>query len=388
MFSITRLSLLIVLTSILTLAKAQRPDHDESGVTALPAASGSSRLARLLGNNDAGGFPLVLEQRVFQFPADHGPHPAYRNEWWYVTGNLDNDDGQRFGFELTFFRFALVPGQSTTADSAWATNQVFVAHFALTDVSTERFYVAQRYSRGAAGLAGARAQPFRVWLDDWAVEAVDDVDRWSLRASHDAIEISLILEPLRVPTLNGVSGLSQKSSEPGNASYYYSLTRLQTDGVLRIGDESHAVSGLSWLDREWSSSALASNQVGWDWFALQLSDGTDLMFYNLRNNDGSPDDHSAGTLTMVDGSSLQLFASDVQITVLDYWDNGQGTRYPSAWRLRIPERLIELDIRPVISNQELVATVRYWEGAVDVSGRNAAGNVEGRGYVELTGYAN
>ena len=187
--------------------------------------------------------------------------------------------------------------------------------------------------------------------------------------------------------LNGDDGLSQKSAEPGNASYYYSITRWQTTGSLRIGDDEFRVSGLSWLDREWSSSALGADQLGWDWFALQLSDGSDLMFYNLRKLDGSQDEHSAGTWTNADGKSTHLGRDDVEITVTDTWESPEGGVYPSAWTLRAPGQGLDLRIRPVMADQELFTTVRYWEGAVDVQGERDGKPVTGRGYVELTGYA-
>lgn len=381
--------LIAVFTGLIVCSCSNGDAGGEAVISNVPAATGSSRLSGLLGNDGVGGFPLVTEQRAFRFPEDHGPHEEFRNEWWYVTGNVDSDDGERIGFELTFFRFALTPRQASAGDSAWSTNQVFVAHFALSEFSNEQFYVAQRFSRGAQGLAGASAQPFKVWLDDWSLEAFDnDADRWRLRAKHENIEVDLGLEPQKDPVLNGDNGLSQKSSEHGNASYYYSVTRLKTDGVVRIGEQTHTVSGLSWLDREWGSSALSADQVGWDWFALQLSDGSDLMFYNLRTSKGISDSYSAGAITGADGTSQQLTGSEVEITVLDYWDNGQGGRYPIAWAMRIPAWQIELTITPVMQNQELVATVRYWEGAVDVSGTKADEPINGRGYVELTGYAN
>jgi predicted secreted hydrolase len=187
--------------------------------------------------------------------------------------------------------------------------------------------------------------------------------------------------------LNGDAGLSQKSAEPGNASYYYSMTRWLTDGSLRLGDDTFSVSGLSWLDREWSTSALGADQLGWDWFALQLSDGSDLMFYNLRKLDGSQDEHSAGTWVDADSGSLHLERDDVEITVTDTWESPEGGVYPSAWTLRAPELGLELQIRPVMADQELFTTVRYWEGAVDVEGHRHGVPIAGRGYVELTGYA-
>ena len=343
-----------------------------------------SRLATLLGSDADAGFARALAPRTFVFPADHGPHPEFRNEWWYVTGNLDDADGRRFGFELTFFRFALAPTVPASA-SAWRTNQAYIAHLAVTDADDERFLVAQRYSRGAAGLAGAEADGLRVWIDDWLLTR-DSADTWHLRAHDDAFGIELGLRALRPPVLNGDAGLSQKSAEPGNASYYYSITRLQSDGNIRIGENDYRVSGLSWLDREWSSSALAPDQIGWDWFALQLDDGSELMFYQLRKSDGTRDAASGGTFVSPDGVVSQFGADEVDIMVEDRWASPAGGEYPSRWRLRVPRFDLDLAIRPVLADQELFTTVRYWEGAVDVSGQNGTAAVAGRGYVELTGY--
>ena len=344
-----------------------------------------SQLSALLGS-DSAEFPKAIAPRTFDFPADHGPHPEFRNEWWYITGNLESDGGRRFGFELTIFRFALTPTMPTSV-SRWRTNQVYIAHFAVTDAAGEQFFVAERFSRGAVGLAGASADPFRVWIDDWEIAAADEAGAWTLQADDEEFALQLELAPRKPPILNGSYGLSQKSSEPGNASYYYSMTRLQSDGRLRIGNDEFAVSGLSWLDREWSSSALAADQQGWDWFALQLADGTDLMVYNLRNTDGSQDRHSAGTLVAADGTSRHLQHGDYSITVLDTWDSPQGGAYPARWRVNLPAEQITLTVTPVLDDQELFTTVRYWEGAVDVLGSRAGAEVSGRGYVELTGYA-
>ena len=199
--------------------------------------------------------------------------------------------------------------------------------------------------------------------------------------------LDLELTPLRQPVLNGDAGLSRKSSSIDSASYYYSITRLQTKGTLSIDGKDYAVSGLSWLDREWSTSALASDQVGWDWFALQLADGTDLMLYNIRKQDGSADKSSSGTITFPDTRSERLYPPDFEILVRDTWTSPEGGTYPSRWTVRLPERNLELDIVPVIADQELFTTVRYWEGAVDITGRHDDRPVSGRGYVELTGYA-
>ena len=357
-------------------------------VTGDETAAPESRLSELLSGDGDAGFEKAIDPRDFVFPEDHGSHPGFRNEWWYVTGNLDGDDGRRFGFELTIFRFALTPSLPAM-ESEWRSNQVYIAHFAVTDADRERFYAAERFSRGALGLAGAQAVPFRVWIEDWEI-AADEAgtpERWRLRASDPGFSLYLELAAAKPPVLNGNAGLSQKSAEPGNASYYYSITRWLTAGSLRIGEDEFRVSGLSWLDREWSTSALGADQLGWDWFALQLSDGSDLMFYNLRKLDGSQDEHSAGTWIGADGASLHLDREDVEITVTDTWESPEGGVYPSAWTLRAPGQGLDLRIRPVMADQELFTTVRYWEGAVDVEGERDANPVTGRGYVELTGYA-
>lgn len=385
-----KLSLVIVLIIFIAFLILRSGPPSETGLTALPRAGGSSRLSELLSDQGLEGYAQAIDAREFLFPQDHGPHPGFRNEWWYVTGNLDGEDGRRFGFELTIFRFSLTPPDRTSSaeESAWRSNQVYIGHFAITDGGERQFHVAQRYSRGSVGLAGAQADPFHVWLDNWNIQAAEGNNMpWKLHASDDDVTLELILEPLKAPVLNGIDGLSQKAAASGNASYYYSITRLQTAGTIRINDEEFAVSGMSWLDREWGSSALSRGQEGWDWYALQLSDGSDLMFYNLRRNDGSQDVHSAGTLTLADGRSVYLSRDDLIIEVLDTWQSPRGGRYPIAWRIEIPQYKLSLTVDPVLDAQELVTTVRYWEGAVDVSGEKDGALVRGRGYVELTGYA-
>ena len=361
-----------------------------------------------------GGFAQVLEPRVFEFPRDHGPHPEYRQEWWYVTGNLDSASGERFGFELTFFRFALAPEgaepasaavaparvssavrssevaapASAAVESAWRTGQIYMAHFAITDVARQRFRFTQKLSRGAVGLAGATNPPLQVWIDDWSLGTVDsDGTHWRLRAAESGYELTLDAQALQPPVLNGDKGLSQKSSDPGSASYYYSIPRVSVRGRLVRDGQSTDVQGLAWVDREWGSGALGGNEQGWDWFALQLQDGSSLMFYALRNHDGRRDPHSAGTWIGPAGQSRPLSSEQVQIEVLDYWKNPGGDRYPAHWRVRVPSAGIDVEVRPVLPNQELTASARYWEGAVDVTGASAGQKTAGRGYVELVGYA-
>lgn len=361
------------------------------GTAPVAGASASSRLSELLSPGDVAGYALALEPQQFSFPEDHGPHPAFRNEWWYVTGNLDAAGGERFGFELTIFRFALAPVRAddqAAASSAWATNQVYIGHFAVTDANAEQFRVAQRYARGALGLAGAEAIPFRVWVEDWHLQQQPSGSGdWMLRAADRGVELSLSLAHLKAPVPNGIDGLSQKSSARGNASYYYSIPRIRADGTLSIDGQRHEVSGLAWLDREWGSSALSDEQEGWDWFALQLSDGSDLMYYNLRRADGKNDPHSAGTWISGRGDSVHLADGDVTIDVKDFWDSPRGGRYPTSWTIAVPRLDLVLQVDPVLDAQELDTTVRYWEGAVDAAGMRSGGPVSGRGYVELTGYA-
>ncbi len=334
---------------------------------------------------DHGGFERAYVPRPFDFPADHGPHPDFRDEWWYVTGHLDGSEGRRFGFQITIFRHGLKRGLPTR-ESAWAAQDAYMAHFAVTDVAGRRFVSFQRVSRGAAGLAGAKAQPLRVWLEDWRIEAAPDNGfPWHLQAEQDGVGLSLDISPLKPIVLQGDHGLSRKSAEAGNASYYYSISRLKVAGTLRLHAQEMPVEGLAWLDREWSTSMLADYQTGWDWFSLQLADGTDLMFIQIRHKDGTADPLSSGTLIGADGATTPLAREDVAIQVLDTWESPKGGRYPARWRLKIKPSGRLLDIRPVLANQELRGNARYWEGAVDIQDAES-GAQAGRGYVELTGY--
>jgi predicted secreted hydrolase len=345
------------------------------------------------------GFEQAQAPRQFVFPRDHGPHSQFRQEWWYVTGNLDTASGERFGFELTFFRVALEPPAPDTATppaglpaqppaaSAWRTRQIYLAHFAVTDVARGKFPFAQKMSREALGLAGAQGSPLRVWIDDWTLSEPDAGGAtWTLHASQPGYALELTLTPLTAPVLNGDAGLSRKSDEPGSASYYYSIPRLAVRGQLTRGAQPLAVSGLAWLDREWGSGALGARETGWDWFALQMNDGTALMFYALRDADGAEDGHSAGTWIEPAGTAHALRRGDVAIDVTDHWRNADGDRYPSAWRIRVPALALELRVQPVLADQELKVTPHYWEGAVDVGGIRSGTGVAGRGYVELVGY--
>jgi len=364
-------SLLIVLVAVLL-------RHGEPEVQAQLVATG----------DEATGFARAEGPRPLQFPADHGPHPDYQTEWWYYTGNLENSDGRHFGYQLTFFRRALVPpAQRQDRSSNWATDQVYMAHFALTDVAGRRHQAFERFARGAAGLAGAQPVPYRVWLEDWSVEEVEpNVVR--LHATQEDLALDLLLTDRKGPILQGDGGYSQKGPEPGNASYYYSQTRLETWGTVQVGDRLYQVDGLGWMDHEFSTSALGPDQVGWDWFALQLDDGSELIVFQIRKADGSVGSFSSGTLVAPDGSTRHLSHDDFEIGVGATWRSPRsGAAYPARWTVQVPAADLTLEIEPYLADQELNVSYVYWEGAVRISGEHTGTPVSGNGYVEMTGYA-
>ncbi len=341
-----------------------------------------------LGGADHAGYQRAYRPRPFQFPDDHGPHPEFRNEWWYATGNLADAAGRSFGYQITLFRIALAP-TPPVADSAWRTNQIYMGHFALTDVAGQEHHAFERFSRAALGLAGARAAPFRVWLEDWELagpeSGPDGLFPLRIRAREGDVAVDLTLTAAKPMVLQGDRGLSQKSAEPGNASYYYSYTRLPTQGTVQIGPRHFTVSGASWLDREWSTSALGPDQSGWDWFALQLDDGRDLMFYRLRHTDGGMHAFSKGVLVAADGQARLLRWDEVELQPLDHWTSPHtGDRYPIRWRLRVPTEALDLTVTAKLADQEMRLTVRYWEGAVSVAGRAGDQVIGGQGYLEMT----
>lgn len=349
---------------------------------------------------DEAGFEAANTPRRFEFPQDHGPHPRFRHEWWYFTGQV-RGAGETFGFELTIFRLALRPPLAVAAaagsapQSAWRAGQVYAAHFAITDVSRRTFFNATRYARDALNLAGAQAQPFAIHVADWSVTQVPGTPallapwplHWQLQAADGDYQLQLDLRGAQPPVLNGDAGLSRKDDAPGAASYYYSMPRLQAAGTVIRQGLSVPVSGMAWLDREWGSGSLGVEQRGWDWFALDLDDGSSLMFYALRDRDGRRDAHSAGTYVDAAGSATALRNEDVEITVQRYWSSPRGGRYPAQWALRVRSQQLQLNVTPLLADQELSTQPRYWEGAVQVTGQRRGTPISARGYVELVGYA-
>ena len=345
----------------------------------------SISISDVLKDHSTEGFELAVKPGIFSFPSDHGPHETFKTEWWYFTGNLNTKEGRHFGYELTFFRTAL-SANSLRRTSLWSSKNIYMAHFAISDVKNRSFYAFDRFSRDGLSLAGAQSKPFKVWLEDWIVSG-ENTFPMVLNASEKNISINLNMSAEKPAVLQGNKGLSQKGPSRGNASYYYSYTRLNTEGIIKIKDNNFHVNGLSWMDREWSTSSLEANQIGWDWFAIQLSDGREVMYYQMRKKDGTIEPLSNGTLINTDGTGKYISLNDVKLQVIDYWKSSDGKAiYPSEWYLNIPEEKIKLHIIPYMPDQELNLTVRYWEGAVKIKGTCKEKNISGNGYVELTGY--
>lgn len=329
------------------------------------------------------GFETVQEPREFSFPQDHGPHLEYQTEWWYYTGNLEAEGGERFGYQLTIFRRGLAPGE-TERESTFATNQIYFGHIALTDIGKGEHVALERFERGSAGLAGATGDPFSVSLGDWTVRSLNDTgSQIRLSAREPGLGFDLTLTATKPIVEHGEQGFSLKGEAEGNASYYLSFTDMQTQGRLEVGDRAFEVSGSSWFDHEWGTNSLGSEAIGWDWFGLQLEDGRELMLYRFRTSDGGIERVSGGTLVKANGESRWLTADDFDIVPITTWTSSDtGTTYPSGWEISIPDEGLELMVEPWVKDQEMRLTLEYWEGAVRVSG-----TVDGQGYVELTGYS-
>lgn len=332
-------------------------------------------------------YQKAVEIRDFQFPEDFGSHPEFLTEWWYYTGNLLTPDERHFGYQLTFFRRSISGEHNELSQSNWATNQIYLAHFAITDTANESYYIADQISRGANELAGTKTDPyFSIWLNHWEIQQISD-NLFSMKAKDDGIEINFVLEDQKGVILHGEAGLSQKGDGIGNASYYFSQTRLKTIGQLRINDDWFDVEGLSWMDHEFGTSTLGKNQVGWDWFSIQLDNNSELMLFQIRNNDGTISPFSSGTIINNTGETINIKMDEFSIEVLDIWKNEEQIQYPSRWKIVLEPYNIELEIIPVINDQEVKLFFQYWEGAVTVQGIVNGQSVSGYGYVELTGYA-
>jgi len=359
----------------------------------LPACWTAFTAASIAMDGPTGAFDLASPGYRYEFPRDHGAHERFRTEWWYYTGHLTGSAGRRFGFQLTFFRRGIPPEQVHTLPSQWSIQQLYLAHVALTDLENGRFLYADKLSRAGLGKAGADTGRLHVWLDRWSL-STDEASspRHTLQAATDTFAIDLALTSAKPLVVHGRNGVSRKGPDPGQASHYYSLTRLATEGHIRVGADTFAVTGLSWMDHEFGSADLPDDVVGWDWFSLQLSNSTELMWYSLRHADGTVDPVSGGTFILADGRTQPLTRHDLAIEPLSHWTSTRsGGRYPQRWRLTAPALGVDLEVASLLNDQELDTArstgVTYWEGAVSASGRAGGVPVTGNGYVEMTGYA-
>jgi len=351
----------------------------------LAKASAAQALQAFLGGgaNATEGFHRATTVRTLRFPADHGPHPQYQLEWWYLTGVLQDEQGQFYGVQFTAFRRAIAPPGPAPHGNPWRTPQMYMAHLALSDTTTSRHLEDQRLVRAHPQLAGARAQPFAVWVDGWTLASTGETFLpLQLNAESRSFGIDLVMSEGKPMVLQGEQGLSRKSEQ--HASYYYSMTRLQTSGTLRLGERSIKVQGGAWLDREWSTGVLSPDQVGWDWFGLQLHQGDEVMVGRLRREDGGRDPYDSGVWVAPDGTYRVLRAEDFTLTPLQYWRDERGVRWPIRWQLRLAEPPRTLVIQAAFPDQRMDTALVYWEGLVYALDRDE--RAIGRGYMELLGY--
>jgi predicted secreted hydrolase len=346
--------------------------------------------------DDSEGFRSVTGPCNFVFPRDHGAHPGYRTEWWYYTGHLTADSGARFGFQLTFFRRQLLPedalGDWPDPASAWRTNQIYLAHAALTDIDGGRHVMAEKISREGPGLAGAlrNGDRIRIALHGW--ETVIAPEGHTLRMADQDFAFALTLRPTKGPVAHGERGYSRKGDRLEQASCYYSFSRLAAQGQVTLKGQAHAVTGMAWMDHEFSTAPLAQGITGWDWFSIQLDNGFELMLFRLRRADGSLHPASSGTLIGPDGATRHLSRQDIRTRATRRWTSPQsGATYPLAWEIMLPGEGLTLQASAALDDQEMITTgsagVTYWEGSLTVTGKAGAAAVSGRGYLELTGYA-
>lgn len=345
-------------------------------------------MAMLLPAQAGRQFKQALPGYKYSFPRDHASHDDFKTEWWYFTGHVASDSGRRYGYELTFFRTGM--DEEKSLNSNWTLKNLYLAHFAVTDPEGKRFKYSEKLNRTGLSLADARQELPSVRNEDWYMEFIGD--QIVLHADSTEYKITFILTPKKQPVVHGKNGISQKADGAGRASHYYSFTRLETKGLLYEKNKPAAVKGESWMDHEFGSNQLTDKQVGWDWYSIQLSNHTEIMLYMMRNADGTIDSNSSGTVVFPDGSTTHLTCDQFSVKADSVWKSPRtGGRYPMGWRLSIPKVPVEISIKPVLEDQELVTTrstgVIYWEGACKAAGKFKDRSVEGNCYVEMTGYA-
>lgn len=334
----------------------------------------------------------AIGPRKWEFPRDHGAHPHFKTEWWYFTGNLKEEKtGRPFGYQLTIFRQG-VQFKPAQANSKWAVRDFYFGHFTISDIAENKFHVAEQVSRGAFGEAKASTDKMDVVLGPWSIVQKDGTEEFHLLAKESGMTLDLTAYPLKPLILEGLSGLSKKADGAGEASYYYSFPRMATTGQLTLAGKAYDIEGLSWFDHEFSTSSLGKDQVGWDWFCIQLENKEEIMLYAMRDKSGAMDPVSEGTWVKTDGTTERLVPGSFTIEKMATWKSGRsGAVYPAEWHVLIPGHHADLTVKPAMADQELRLTkmgaLDYWEGACNVSGTVDAKPVQGVGYTELTGYA-
>lgn len=326
---------------------------------------------------DADGFATVMPGRALTFPADHGPHPDYRIEWWYVTANLLDAAGTAYGVQWTLFRQATAPGAQ---QEGWANQQIWMGHAAATSGNIHRS--SETFARGGIGQAGVETNPFHAWIDGWDMRGAAGFSDMAtapleLTASGADFSYALRLEADRPLVLQGDAGYSKKSDR-GQASYYFSQPYFTTTGILTIDGKPIQVSGQAWMDREWSSQPLSSDQTGWDWFSLHLHSGEKLMLFRLRQTDG--ENYFSGNWITTDGKSQQIGSADITMNP-KISTQIEGRNIPTAWNIAIPSRGLQIESTPLNATSWMTTSFRYWEGPI-----NFRGSHSGVGYLEMTGY--
>jgi predicted secreted hydrolase len=346
--------------------------------------------------DDKSGFLSVTGPCKLVFPEDHGFHAGYRTEWWYYTGNLEAETGNRYGFQLTFFRSQInAPADERRwphPPSVWRTRQIYLGHAAITDIFKKRHLQSELMARGTLGMAGVsqEAMDTLVFIKNWSAKI--GADQHLLKTVTDDFSYELTLKPAKPPVLHGEAGYSRKGSTPERASCYYSFPRLKTEGTLTFGGKPITVRGLSWMDHEFSTAPLEPGIIGWDWFSLQLSDQTEIMLFLLRTEEGRFSQASSGTFIDVSGNPRHLTKEDFRVDVLNSWESPRSQAvYPVHWRISVIPLSIQIVAKANIADQEMLTQattgVTYWEGSVSINGSVGKHPVKGSGYVELTGYA-
>lgn len=378
--------ILLISSAALLFLIYNEDDHDVT-------AGNTYSVSDIMSSGDSSGFEKALSLRKFSFPEDHFPHNSFRTEWWYFTGHLNSADGKSYGYQFTIFRTALIP-ELPDNNSSFAAGQLYSVHFTLSDFSEGKFRFTEDFIRGDGNTGGFNNRESELKVNRNRLRILPGEssagipDTFLIQAENGDLKLNLSLIPLKKPVFHGDAGLSKKSYAEGNASYYYSYTRMRTSGTLSVDGNISAVKGQSWMDREWSTSALEEDQRGWDWFSIAFDDGSELMLFKIRGEDNKSVSFSKGTYSDTDGNVKNLTGSQISVTETDFEAMSSGNRYPSDWEIKIKEPDINLSIKTLLKDQELLVSIPYYEGGISVTGKKRGSVITGKGYAELTGYAN